>query len=57
MNPINSRYDEMRSLRQNINIGAALLSRFDLVFVLEDKVNKDVDTRIAETILKQYKHD
>ena len=34
--PIGGVYNKMRTLRRNINVAPALLSRFDLVFVLND---------------------
>ncbi|CAL6103771.1 DNA_replication licensing factor MCM6 [Hexamita inflata] len=51
MNPINGRYDAMRSLRQNINITPAILSRFDLVFVIKDEIDERIDQSIARRIL------
>lgn len=51
MNPINGRYDQMRSLRQNINITPAILSRFDLVFVVQDQPDQQIDLLIARRII------
>lgn len=50
-NPINGRYDRSKSLRQNINLGAPILSRFDLFFILIDDTNEVTDYAIARKIL------
>jgi len=50
-NPNNGRYDRNKSLRQNINLGAPLLSRFDLFFILIDDTNEVTDYAIARKIL------
>ena len=39
MNPNNGIYDETQSLEQNSRLGSALLSRFDLIFVMLDQVS------------------
>jgi len=36
-NPIGGRYDKAKSLRQNIQMSAPIMSRFDLFFVLIDE--------------------
>lgn len=37
-NPIGGRYDKAKSLRQNIQMSAPIMSRFDLFFVLIDEL-------------------
>jgi DNA replication licensing factor MCM6 len=39
-NPMGGRYDRNKSLRQNINMGAPIMSRFDLFFILIDETNE-----------------
>ncbi|KAH0573682.1 DNA replication licensing factor MCM6 [Spironucleus salmonicida] len=51
MNPYFGKYNQMLSLKQNISIGSAILSRFDLVFVLIDQPNADIDRLIAKRII------
>ena len=36
-NPVGGHYDRAKSVSENIKLGPALLSRFDLVFLLLDK--------------------
>ena len=39
-NPVNGRYDRSRPLKHNIQLSAAIMSRFDLFFVLVDESNE-----------------
>ena len=39
-NPIGSRYDRTKSLKQNISLTAPIMSRFDLFFILVDECNE-----------------
>lgn len=50
-NPINGRYDRSKSLQQNIQLSAPIMSRFDLFFILVDESNEIVDYAIARKIL------
>lgn len=49
-NPVHSRYLVNRSLLENVNLPSALLSRFDLLFLLLDKTTVEQDRRLAEHI-------
>lgn len=46
-NPLYGRYDVRKSPHDNINLPAALLSRFDLIFLLLDKVDNQADATLA----------
>nr|XP_026245279.1 DNA replication licensing factor MCM6 [Urocitellus parryii] len=50
-NPISGHYDRSKSLKQNINLSAPIMSRFDLFFILVDECNEIVGDIIA--VLKQ----
>lgn len=50
-NPINGRYDRSKSLQQNIQLNAPIMSRFDLFFILVDECNEIVDYAIARKIV------
>ncbi|KAL0241676.1 hypothetical protein GEMRC1_006911 [Eukaryota sp. GEM-RC1] len=54
-NPINSRYDTSLTPAQNINLAAALLTRFDLVFVLLDKADPELDRQLANHVAKVHR--
>lgn len=53
-NPVNSRYDAKKSVVENINLPPALLSRFDLIYIMLDKANEAYDTKLAHHILSIY---
>ncbi|TRZ06281.1 hypothetical protein HGM15179_020825 [Zosterops borbonicus] len=44
-NPALGRYDPRRSLEHNLQLPAALLSRFDLLWLLQDRPHRDKDLR------------
>ena len=48
-------YDKGKSVKENLNISGPLLSRFDLVFILQDSVNKKQDNRISSSIMNLYR--
>ena len=50
-NPSYGRYNPQRSPTENINLPAALLSRFDLLFLILDKPQPDDDLRLALHVL------
>ncbi|KAL0226498.1 hypothetical protein P9112_013822 [Eukaryota sp. TZLM1-RC] len=49
-NPCHSRYDPALSPAKNINMAAALLTRFDIVFVLLDTADPDLDRELASHV-------
>lgn len=49
-NPIYGRYNKFKSAEDNIGLPAALLSRFDLTFILRDRANKERDMALAQHI-------
>ena len=50
-NPVGGVYDRSRPLRNNVYFSAAILSRFDLFFVLLDECNEVVDYAIGREIV------
>ncbi len=55
-NPKFGRFDEYSPLADQINIPPALLSRFDLIFPLTDKPDKERDEALASHILEVHKY-
>jgi DNA replication licensing factor MCM4 len=53
-NPLKSKYDLSKSVVENINLSPALLSRFDLIYVIIDMPSKLYDKKIAHHILSMY---
>ena len=50
-NPLGGRYDRSKSLKQNIQMSAPIMSRFDLFFILVDDCNEVTDYAIARRIV------
>ena len=44
-NPAYGRYNPKKSAEQNIQLPAALLSRFDVLWLIQDKPDRDNDLR------------
>lgn len=55
-NPLYGRYNPKVSPVENINLPAALLSRFDLLFLILDKPSRDNDERLAEHVTYVHMH-
>lgn len=53
-NPVKGRYDKKKTLRQNINLSAPVMSRFDLYFVLIDDANPENDRNVATHVLNNH---
>ncbi|KAK2588592.1 hypothetical protein KPH14_006364 [Odynerus spinipes] len=50
-NPIGGRYDRKKSLQQNVQLTAPIMSRFDLFFIVVDECNEIIDNAIAKRII------
>ncbi|KAF8495302.1 MCM2/3/5 family-domain-containing protein [Gautieria morchelliformis] len=55
-NPLYGRYNPKVSPVENINLPAALLSRFDIMFLILDKPNRDDDERLAQHVTYVHMH-
>eukprot|EP00466_Bigelowiella_natans_P010994 jgi/Bigna1/43616/e_gw1.81.1.1 len=55
-NPIKGRYDTSRTLRQNVDISAPIMSRFDLFFVVVDVCSDVTDRNIAKHIVNIHRN-
>ena len=49
-NPLYGRYNPRKSPKENINLPPALLSRFDLLFLILDNADPEIDRRLAAHI-------
>lgn len=56
-NPINSRYDPNLPVTSNIDLPPPLLSRFDLVYLILDKVDEKLDRQLARHLTNMYLED
>ena len=52
-NPKYSKFDPYKSYREQLDIPESNLSRFDLIFVLEDKVDAEQDAKLADALLNK----
>jgi len=53
-NPVYGRYNKKLQPHENINLPAALLSRFDLIFLLLDTANGDRDVQLARHVTQVH---
>jgi len=53
-NPKYGRYDKTKSLKYNVFMSDAIMSRFDLFYILTDDRNIDIDREIAKHILNVH---
>ncbi|GMM30181.1 MCM DNA helicase complex subunit [Martiniozyma asiatica (nom. inval.)] len=56
-NPIDSRYNPDLPVTKNIDLPPPLLSRFDLVYLILDRVDERLDAKLAEHIANMYLED
>lgn len=56
-NPIGSKYNPDLSVIQNIDLPPTLLSRFDLVYLMLDKVDERSDRQLAHHLARMYLED
>eukprot|EP01116_Phalansterium_solitarium_P020166 TRINITY_DN5870_c0_g1_i1.p1 TRINITY_DN5870_c0_g1~~TRINITY_DN5870_c0_g1_i1.p1 ORF type:complete len:820 (-),score=186.98 TRINITY_DN5870_c0_g1_i1:6-2465(-) len=53
-NPIGGRYDKSKTLKSNLDVTPAIMSRFDLFFVVLDDCNEKTDREIARHIVLMH---
>ena len=51
-NPAYGRYNPKKSIEHNIQLPAALLSRFDLLWLIQDRPDRENDLRLVTPPLK-----
>jgi len=55
-NPAYGRYNFNKSVEANVQLPAALLSRFDLLWLIADKADREQDLRLAKHITYVHQH-
>lgn len=50
-NPVGGHYNKARTVSENLKMGSALLSRFDLVFIMLDKPDEEMDCLLSEHVM------
>lgn len=53
-NPNGQQYNQQLPLSYNLNVGEALLSRFDLIIIMKDVIDEDNDSRLAWFIINSH---
>jgi len=53
-NPRDSSYDPKKSVVDNINLPKNLMTRFDFIWLMIDKRNRDTDRRLADHLVSLY---
>ena len=53
-NPIYGRYDDLKSVGDNIDLMSTILSRFDCIFIVRDVRDEERDKSIARYIFVKY---
>ena len=53
-NPLEGKFNPRKALSEQIGLSAPILSRFDLIFIIEDIVNKEKDRAVALHILSNH---
>ncbi|EDQ88139.1 uncharacterized protein MONBRDRAFT_9453 [Monosiga brevicollis MX1] len=53
-NPIGGHYDKGRTVSENLKMNPALLSRFDLVFILLDEANEELDRLLSVHVMAMH---
>jgi replicative DNA helicase Mcm len=56
-NPKMGRFDPYTPIPQQIDISPALLSRFDVIFVIRDIPNKENDSAVASHVLQEHRQE
>ncbi len=54
-NPVYGRYNPKRSIEANIQLPVALLSRFDLLWIIQDKNDREIDLKLARHIASVHR--
>ena len=53
-NPVGGHYNKAKTVAENLKLSPALLSRFDLVFIMIDTPNEESDMFLSDHIMKRH---
>jgi DNA helicase MCM8 len=54
-NPKHGSYNMSKTVAENLNMARPILSRFDLVFILRDRADKEQDRLVSSNIMNLYR--
>jgi hypothetical protein len=55
-NPIYGRFDNSLPLARNVALPDSLLSRFDVLFIVRDRVDPAIDSKLANHVLRMHRY-
>lgn len=55
-NPLFGRYDKSKSLKNNLNLSAPIMSRFDLFFIIYDEANEASDQHLCQFLIDMHRN-
>ncbi|XP_067142517.1 DNA replication licensing factor MCM3 isoform X2 [Centruroides vittatus] len=55
-NPVYGKYDQYKTPMENIGLQDSLLSRFDLLFIILDKMDPEKDREIADHVVRMHRY-
>ena len=55
-NPKHGSYNMSKTVAENLNMARPILSRFDLVFILRDRADKEQDRLVSTNIMNLYRN-
>ncbi|XP_054708242.1 LOW QUALITY PROTEIN: zygotic DNA replication licensing factor mcm3-like, partial [Uloborus diversus] len=55
-NPVYGKYNQYKTPMENIGLQDSLLSRFDLLFIMLDKMDPESDREIADHVLRMHRY-
>ena len=50
-NPVGGHYNRGKTVQENLKMSSALMSRFDLVFILMDRPDEGLDARLSAHVM------
>ncbi|XP_074661306.1 DNA helicase MCM8-like [Tubulanus polymorphus] len=53
-NPVGGHYNKAKTVSENLKMGSALLSRFDLVFIMLDRPDEQMDTMLSDHVMAMH---
>ncbi|XP_064623313.1 DNA helicase MCM8-like [Lineus longissimus] len=53
-NPVGGHYNKAKTVSENLKMGSALLSRFDLVFIMLDRPDEEMDSMLSEHVMSLH---
>ena len=56
-NPVGGHYTRAKTVGENIKLSSAMLSRFDIIFLLLDRPDEALDQRLSEHVLALHSGD